>query len=254
MFSALSGAVTRHFTCDVCRLKMSFNSRDAHLAGRKHTKKLRADGVVPSAIPVTSSQIPLSTIATSSPSPDSLMISAHIFRCAVCAIDMTIGSKTAHLVGKKHAQKLAAKTAVLPPTAAPTPSQLTPARNTSTAPTLIKLFKCTTCCISIQIANKDTHLAGRRHQENLAKQATGEGTSKTAAGPAYTRKRTGGKSRRPPPSPGPSSPGSSDDGYFSQEEGLALLRDIDTQWGAMPWGGAYKESNHYYGPGIYDYY
>jgi hypothetical protein len=30
--------------------------------------------------------------------------------------------------------------------------------------------------------------------------------------------------------------------------------EIDTQWGSMPWGGAYSDSNHYYGPGEYDYY
>jgi hypothetical protein len=33
----------------------------------------------------------------------------------------------------------------------------------------------------------------------------------------------------------------------------SIEHDIDTQWGAMPWGGAYKDSNHYYGPGIYDF-
>ena len=33
-----------------------------------------------------------------------------------------------------------------------------------------------------------------------------------------------------------------------------IAHDIDTQWGSMPGGGAYKDSNHYYGPGIYDYY
>jgi len=33
-----------------------------------------------------------------------------------------------------------------------------------------------------------------------------------------------------------------------------LLHDIDTQWGLMPWGGAYKESDQYFGPGEYDFY
>jgi hypothetical protein len=33
-----------------------------------------------------------------------------------------------------------------------------------------------------------------------------------------------------------------------------IAHDIDMQWGAMPWGGAYKDSNRYYGPGCYDYY
>lgn len=34
----------------------------------------------------------------------------------------------------------------------------------------------------------------------------------------------------------------------------SILHEIDTQWGDMPGGGAYKDSNHYYGPGEYDYY
>ncbi|KZT64981.1 hypothetical protein DAEQUDRAFT_769220 [Daedalea quercina L-15889] len=33
-----------------------------------------------------------------------------------------------------------------------------------------------------------------------------------------------------------------------------ILHDIDTQWGMLPHGGAYKESNHYFGPGEYDFY
>lgn len=33
----------------------------------------------------------------------------------------------------------------------------------------------------------------------------------------------------------------------------AVLHDIDTQWGAIPGGGAYKESNCYFGPGVYDF-
>jgi len=33
-----------------------------------------------------------------------------------------------------------------------------------------------------------------------------------------------------------------------------IAHDIDTQWGALPNGGAYSDSNYYYGPGEYDYY
>jgi hypothetical protein len=33
-----------------------------------------------------------------------------------------------------------------------------------------------------------------------------------------------------------------------------IAHDIDTQWGMMPGGGAYKDSNLYYGPDCYDYY
>ena len=34
----------------------------------------------------------------------------------------------------------------------------------------------------------------------------------------------------------------------------SLAHDIDTQWGTMPWGGAYKDSNTYFGPGEYDFF
>lgn len=34
----------------------------------------------------------------------------------------------------------------------------------------------------------------------------------------------------------------------------SIAHDIDTQWGAMPWGGAYKDSNEYWGPSEYDFF
>lgn len=34
----------------------------------------------------------------------------------------------------------------------------------------------------------------------------------------------------------------------------SIAHDIDTQWGAMPMGGAYKGSNNYYGPGDWDFF
>jgi hypothetical protein len=34
----------------------------------------------------------------------------------------------------------------------------------------------------------------------------------------------------------------------------SIAHEIDTQWGDMPRGAAYKDSNHYYGPGEYDFY
>lgn len=34
----------------------------------------------------------------------------------------------------------------------------------------------------------------------------------------------------------------------------SVAYDIDTQWGEMPEGGAYSNSNYFYGPGCYDYY
>ena len=34
----------------------------------------------------------------------------------------------------------------------------------------------------------------------------------------------------------------------------SIAHEIDTQWGDLPEGGAYSDSNYYYGPGDYDYY
>jgi len=34
----------------------------------------------------------------------------------------------------------------------------------------------------------------------------------------------------------------------------SVAHDIDTQWGLIPGGGAYSDSNFYYGSGEYDYY
>ncbi|KAF8066513.1 hypothetical protein FPV67DRAFT_1190770 [Lyophyllum atratum] len=105
-------------------------------------------------------------------------------------------------------------------------------------------YVCATCHIDMGVADMNDHLMGKRHAKNLGKKAAGKRPGKNAAGSNSK------KGRKPPPSPG-YSPYSDD---FTHEDGLALLRDIDTQWGLLPGGGAYKESNHYFGPGIHDYY
>lgn len=45
-------------------------------------------------------------------------------------------------------------------------------------------------------------------------------------------------------------------GFDSDNESdvAGILHDIDTAFGLLPHGGAYKESRHYYGPSKYDYY
>ena len=47
---------------------------------------------------------------------------------------------------------------------------------------------------------------------------------------------------------------SHDDDGIDDWDARGILHDIDTQWGAMPHGGAYKESNTYYGSGDHDFY
>jgi hypothetical protein len=41
---------------------------------------------------------------------------------------------------------------------------------------------------------------------------------------------------------------------YDTHEVYGLAQDIDTQWGDIPGGGAYSDSNHFYGPGRYDFY
>jgi hypothetical protein len=40
---------------------------------------------------------------------------------------------------------------------------------------------------------------------------------------------------------------------YDTHEAYGLAQDIDTQWGSIPGGGAYSDSNHFHGPGRYDY-
>jgi hypothetical protein len=44
------------------------------------------------------------------------------------------------------------------------------------------------------------------------------------------------------------------DAASDARDARGILHDIDTQWGSMPGGGAYSDSNFYYGPGKYDFY
>jgi hypothetical protein len=40
----------------------------------------------------------------------------------------------------------------------------------------------------------------------------------------------------------------------SSWDARSIAHEIDTQWGDMPGGGAYSDSNYYFGPGEYDFY
>jgi hypothetical protein len=44
------------------------------------------------------------------------------------------------------------------------------------------------------------------------------------------------------------------DAAFDAWDARGILHDIDMQWGLIPGGGAYSDSNFYYGPGRYDFY
>ena len=91
---------------------------------------------------------------------------------------------------------------------------------------------------------KDSHLAGKGHREAVS-------------GPTIGARKKGDKSKARQPSRRhgkQSDDGDESSSSMSTESGLGLLHDIDTTFGLCPGGGAYKERNFYYGPGIHDYY
>jgi hypothetical protein len=90
-------------------------------------------------------------------------------------------------------------------------------------------WNCAVCHRNMHAKDREAHLAGKSHRD-------GASTTKKA-------KSKGGSSKFTPT-----------EDEFTREDGLFLLREIDTGFGCRPGGGAYKESNKYYGPGIYDYY
>jgi len=134
---------------------------------------------------------------------------------------MQVKNKEAHLGGKIHRANLAA-------------NKSHPASK----------WECTICQKEMQADQKGAHLAGKVHREAV---------SGPIIGGSAARKK-GGKSGAGQPNRRHSKESDDDDASLSTESGLGLLRDIDTAFGLLPGGGAYKESNFYYGSGIHDYY
>jgi hypothetical protein len=95
------------------------------------------------------------------------------------------------------------------------------------------------------VNQKQAHLAGKLHQEAVAggPMRGGSAGGKSKAGRQPKRRHTK-----------QSDDGDDSDCSLSKEDGLALLHEIDTAFGSRPGGGAFKESNFYYGEGIHDYY
>lgn len=90
-----------------------------------------------------------------------------------------------------------------------------------------------------QVKDKETHLAGKLHQKALrGPMMTGGSAARKKTGKSKTRQPKHGRAKK------------SDDrdysDYLSKEEASSLLHEIDTAFGLLPGGGAYKESNFYY--------
>ena len=94
---------------------------------------------------------------------------------------------------------------------------------------------------------KDAHLSGKAHREAVSGSTARGSTARNKGEKLKARQPNRRHSRQ-------SDDGDDSTSTLSTESGLGLLRDIDTAFGLLPGGGAYKESNFYYGPGIHDYY
>jgi len=107
-------------------------------------------------------------------------------------------------------------------------------------------WTCTVCNRTMQLGSQASHLAGQPHANQLASQSN---PGQSSAGiPIQAYHEAGVKpSRRRAPSAKEIQAAS--DAWDAR----GILHDIDTQWGLIPGGGAYKESNHYYGAGEYDF-
>jgi len=91
----------------------------------------------------------------------------------------------------------------------------------------------------MELRDQAKHLCGVKHAKVVAgdtwalpivkKKNVGTGTAPRFAQKASTWQR-----------------GHTSDPDFTQDDARDILYDIDTQWGIMPQGGAYKESDHYY--------
>jgi len=86
----------------------------------------------------------------------------------------------------------------------------------------------------MHVNNHSSHLAGRKHQQKVATQNNIQAAQIRPPGAGSSRRRAYTARER-----------ISDD-QLSEDDGRSILREIDTAFGLLPHGGAYKESNFYY--------
>ncbi|KAG9035386.1 hypothetical protein FRB95_011406 [Tulasnella sp. JGI-2019a] len=208
-------------------------------------------------------ETPAITIPSSTdlPMPAAQLATSSTWTCTICHRMMSSASRRAHENGKSHRVKLVQGNALAqnPVTPAGSSSRLNrtgpstprnkppyapPATSTNPRPRNFVQWTCIVCGISMQLQNKAAHLNGSAHQHAQRNHDHGGGGDGGSSGDSSGDDSFGGSIR--------------DREYRKyrdeQDELLGLLHDIDTQWGLLPEGGAYKESNHYFGPGIHDYY
>jgi hypothetical protein len=137
--------------------------------------------------------------------------------CTVCNRSMLANQKQSHIAGKQHKQVVATRQAI----------PKTPVHNLDN-----DKWTCQKCDRTMQKSQKLAHINGKLHANKVK-----------------SNKRVGSVTYDSDPSDVSYDESDNDEDSYSydsdeerrreeeQEDGRGILRDIDTQWGAMPWGG-----------------
>lgn len=133
--------------------------------------------------------------------------------CNICDKTMAIGSKEGHLAGKPHAAQNSARAT----------ATIDRRRRVTAVPTR---WTCTVCDRTMLVGSKESHLAGRPHNDLcLDGKEAQEDMSDTDSEEEENYSHSSWKQ--------------------DQEDARSIAYAIDTQWGMMPQGGAYKDSARY---------
>jgi len=236
------------WTCTTCLLTIQESLRVTHLAGVQHASNSTAQGN-------TRTQVKLSKGPAGSPA-----MTPSEWKCPACHISMHENSKESHLAGRAHLKKVGASSGGTGGSNGMDISSISPQSQPTQELAAAVRWTCSVCHITMHQDSRRSHLAGKAHDKKLM----GDGDSGDGAGSTKKKTKALDKGKSLPLHPGgpddsddPDDESGSDSYYsngISREDAAHLLWEIDTQWGMIPGGGAYKESNHYYGPGIHDYY
>ncbi|KAK7047892.1 hypothetical protein VNI00_006220 [Paramarasmius palmivorus] len=233
---SVSVTMSSQWSCKICNVTLQIGARKTHIRGTPHREAI------------------IKTI------PED-----ERWTCDVCPkTTMHINNRGSHLSGGGHQKNLLKRTQ--PPSRLRSP---------------IGEWKCDICVnrSPMKSKDKDAHVRSSGHQANLLRKESGKGRDPKGSG----KDRVHGSQKPSTDDPGISTGGGSsrryrggdggggsgrgsksrgrmrgrsdyDDSYMSEDDARALLHDIDTGFGCNPSGGAYSESDFYYGPGDYDYY
>lgn len=261
--SQSASAVERFWTCTTCNITITALGQGPHLRGKPHAKKLSMLNSQMNAVLAAPPAPPAPPTPTSNPA------AVQHWTCTVCNLKMGASSKISHLRGKPHAKKLKM------PDPQNTSMTAVPSSSTTPAPKTATSWTCLTCKLTMSTKDQQMHLRGQRHKNKL-----GVATSKVAASKQAATKSSSSPAEKTwtcttcaqkmPEKSKRSHLGSAShktllrmlgdelndqyDELDDQYEARLLAYNIDTQWGMLPHGGAYKESDVFYPEENSDFY